>query len=270
MKVQKFNKKRIEQKKNKIQKIINNKDEVLKKRKRKKRQKKLVLVFLFLIIILSTMCLKLPQFLITSVQIGDRKNADLKFMESIGNKAKGKNIFLLDTKGLQRELKQDKYIKNVTIKRKFPNKIFINIEENNARLYMKIDKEYWILDNNGTLLDKKKQIKNMQLIEAIGFTKKDLNENSIIFKENRQKEVLNELITLSDKNTSEFKFTGIDISNITSINVRINNITVKLGTNYKLRDKLNKALNIMRLHKIKNNKGYIDISYNGNPVINVN
>lgn len=269
MKAQKLNRKSTQRKKNKVEKIIKNKDEVLRKRRKRKRRKNLILVFFFLISILATMCLKLPQFLIKNVQINDTKNVDVNFVETVGNKAKGQNLFLLNTRALEEEIKQNKYVKNVNIKRKFPNKITINIEENDSKLYMKVDKEYWILDSNGNLLDKKKEIKNMELIEILGFSQKDIKQSSINFQEDRQKQLLKDILRLSEKNTSEFKFTGIDISNITSISVRINNINVKIGTDYKLKDKLNKALNIMRLHKIKNNKGYIDISHDGNPVVNV-
>ncbi|CAM2803128.1 FtsQ-type POTRA domain-containing protein [Hathewaya histolytica] len=267
MKVKKgVNKKKVKT----VEDIIKNKEAVLKRRKKKKKRKNLVLMSLFLISILTTMCLKLPQFLIKSVEVGKTKNLDRNLIQIIGEKAKNKNIFLLDKNSLESEIKQNKYVKDIKIKRKFPNKIFIDITENDSEMYLKGKDNYLIIDSNGNLLDIKKDIKNMSLLELMGFKETDIKNNSIQFKDNRQKEILYSILELSKKNKSGYNITGVDVHNVTSINIRVNDIIVKIGTEYNLKEKLNKALNIIRLHGIKDKKGYIDVSYDGNPVVNVN
>lgn len=252
--------------KSKAKYIIENKDKLILKRKRKKQIRRNIIIIIFLIAVLCTMAIKLPYFNIKSFTVEGNKNAVIKEIEQCYSTELNKNIFLFNFQDLKERLKKNKYIENVSIKRKLPNEVAIKIHEREASFYFSIDKLYYIVDSKGNILETTEDIKGRKLLELKGFSAKDIKNNSLEIDE-RQKKLLEELLSLINSNTSAVKITAIDIYDCTSIKVYSNNIKVVIGTEYSLKDKLNKGINIITLHKIEGKKGYVDVSYNGNPVV---
>ena len=252
--------------KSKAKYIIDNKDKLILKRRRKKRIKRNIIIIIFLMAILCTMAIKLPYFNIKSFTVTGNKNAVIKEIEQYYSTELNKNIFLFNSQGLKERLNKNKYIEKVSIKRKLPNKVEIKVHEREASFYFSIDKLNYIVDSKGNILETTENIKGRNLMELKGFSEKDIKNNSLEINE-RQKKLLQELLQLISSNTSSIKITAIDVYDFTSIKVYSNNIKIIIGTEYSLRDKLNKGINIIILHKIHGKKGYVDVSYNGNPVV---
>ena len=63
--------------------------------------------------------------------------------------------------------------------------------------------------------------------------------------------------------------TSIDLTNTKDLKIHYGDIYVILGTVYGLEDKLNKAINILQSDGVKSSKGYIDVSFNGIPVVSI-
>ena len=247
--------------------IIQNKEKLLKKRRRRRKQKRIILITILLSTILITMAVKLPYFNITSIKVQGNKNASIDEIKKEANGALNQNIFLFSGKEIKQKLIGNKYIHDVKVNKKLPNKVTINIQEREASFYIKQEKEYLITDVKGNILERKNNIKGMSLVGLEGFKESDIKDNVLNFKSNRQEKVLQEILDLLNKNMSNIKVTAINLSDIYNIVVKSNNIEVILGNEYNLHEKLNKGINIINLHKIKDKKGYIDVSYEGNPIV---
>ncbi|AWZ48232.1 hypothetical protein C3495_05105 [Clostridiaceae bacterium 14S0207] len=247
--------------------IIENKDKLLKRRRRRRKQKRIILITILLSTILITMAVKLPYFNITSVKVQGNKNASIDEIKKEANSVLNQNIFLFSGKEIKQKLIGNKYIHDVKVNKKLPNKVIINIEEREASFYVKQEKEYLITDVKGNVLEKRNNIKGMSLVELEGFKEIDIKDNTLMFKSDRQEKVLQAILDLLNKNMSNIKITAINLNDVYNIVVKSKNIQIILGNEYNLREKLNKGINIINLHKIKDKKGYIDISYEGNPIV---
>ena len=88
------------------------------------------------------------------------------------------------------------------------------------------------------------------------------------------KKKLEDIKTLSDViynyNAKEenIKITMIELNNFIDIKIHCNNnVYIKIGTDDNMAEKLSKAFSILKDKQFKNMKGYIDVSFDGNPVI---
>lgn len=223
----------------------------------------------FLISALIVLAFKLPYFNIKNVEVQGNKAVSSKMITDISGIFKGNNIFYLNIQKSRENILKISYVSNVSIDRKLPDKIIINITERNAHYFVKLDKSYLIIDNDGIILEKRNDLKGLKLTEIIGI-KPDNRKigESILTNSSRssQIEILNTFSDLIERNKSDFTISSIDLSDILDLKVYYGGMCVKLGTKENLESKLNKALNILSLNQLKNAKGYIDVSYDGNPV----
>lgn len=223
----------------------------------------------FFISALIVLAFKLPYFNIKNVEVQGNKAVSSKMITDISGIFKGNNIFYLNIQKARENILKISYVSNVSIDRKLPDKIIINITERNAHYFVKLDKSYLIIDNDGIILEKRNDLKGLKLTEIIGI-KPDNRKigESILTNSSRssQIEILNTFSDLIERNKSDFTISSIDLSDILDLKVYYGGMCVKLGTKENLESKLNKALNILSLNQLKNAKGYIDVSYDGNPV----
>ena len=59
----------------------------------------------------------------------------------------------------------------------------------------------------------------------------------------------------------------VDVSNVLDIKVYSGKMCIKFGTTEDLKNKFNKAINIISQPEYKDAKGYVDVSFKGNPVV---
>jgi cell division protein FtsQ len=64
-----------------------------------------------------------------------------------------KNIFLVNLKGVRKDLLQEPYIKDVFIRRELPDRVFIQIEERIPFAELRIKRESYLIDRDGTVLE---------------------------------------------------------------------------------------------------------------------
>ena len=74
-------------------------------------------------------------------------------------KLKGKNIVYIDTKKIEKLIKEDVRVKNVTIQKVFPSKLKINIEERKIRAYVKRGNDLYLADSDLNLFGYIQEIK---------------------------------------------------------------------------------------------------------------
>ena len=80
---------------------------------------------------------------------------------------KGKNIVYIDTKKIEKLIKEDVRVKNVTIQKVFPSKLKINIEERKIRAYVKRGNDLYLADSDLNLfgyIQEKNKAPNLPII----------------------------------------------------------------------------------------------------------
>ncbi|APH19052.1 cell division protein FtsQ/DivIB [Clostridium botulinum] len=243
-------------------------DEYIKIKKKRKRIKKIVVLFIFLISILVTLCLKIPYFNIESIEIKGNVNIPKEVIKDSSTIKTGNNIFYTNKKDAIENISLNPYIEEVKITKKLPNKLEIYVKEREALFYNKVDKDFFIISKNGCVLEKRKEIKNMKLINLQGFEFNESKIGSVLkAKDERGVKILNDFGVLLKNNASDVIFTQLDLRNLLDIRIYSNGICVKIGTSDQIEKKLNTAINILKRDELKKaKKGYVDVSYEGNPV----
>ncbi|MBE6067864.1 MAG: FtsQ-type POTRA domain-containing protein [Clostridium lundense] len=247
----------------------NEKNELIIKRRRKKFMKKLVLSLLFLIGVLMTLLLKHPYFNIKDINVNNNKNISISNVIETSKLSKGNNIFYIDLDSAKKNLLKNPYILEAQIKRKLPSTLVVTIKEREAVFYGNKGNKYFVLDRNGAVLEERQDINNMKLVKLQGFdeSKSKLGQ-PIVVDDERKIETARELSSLLGSKKDNYGISIVDIGDITNIKVYYNNICIKLGNNQNLDQKLNKAFNIVfQKEELKGKKGYIDVSFEGNPVV---
>lgn len=241
-------------------------NELILQRRRKKKIKKAILLFMLMTSLLVTLCLKLSYFNIKTVEISGNKKVTKNEVISLSNVNLGNNIFYINLQEIQNNILSNPYIASAKIERRLPSQIQITITEREAVFYIDKDGKYYIVDKNGVLLQKRSDIKGMKLVklDGIDYDKAEIGKVSKD-KDKRKVDAVKVLGNLIEDNRIT-DITSMDVSNSVDIKLYSGDILIKFGGIDNIDKKLNKALNILRRSELKGVKGYIDVSFNGNPV----
>ncbi|WP_428863466.1 cell division protein FtsQ/DivIB [Clostridium sediminicola] len=242
-----------------------------KKKKRKNKFSKRVLFFIFLTTITIFLLIKLPIFEVKNIIV--RNNLSIKSEKIIesSNIKLGTNIFLQKPKDIKKSILVNKEIADLNIKKKIPNSIIIDIEERNYIFYVYNNGCYYLLDANGYVFDKKDDLEDRKLIEIIGLGYEKLKEGeSLEVADNRKIDIVSSLTGLLRKLEADIeKPNSIDITDLADIELYYGDMRIMIGDASELKSKLNIGINILYERNLLNKKGYVDVSYKGNPVFYV-
>ena len=253
--------------------IIENKEKLLHKRKKRKKVRGLLLLVIIMVTTLITLCMKLPYFNIQKIVITGNVNASKIKINDIAKTHLGSNILYDSFSGSSKQIMKDPYILSVKIKKVFPSKITIEINEKRAMFYGKVNNTYYIIDNKGVLLEKRSDIEGMKLVNLIGFNYENAKAGSLIVPKGDRR--INTVVSMASiienykKTSGSSKILTVDVHNVLDIRVLYGNMYIKFGTTDDLRGKFNRAVNIITQPQYANVKGYVDVSFKGNPVIYV-
>jgi cell division protein FtsQ len=247
--------------------LVSTNNELIRRRRQKRVIKRTIIFTVLLIAILVTLCLKISYFNVATVKITNNSIVSSDEISELANVNIGTNIFYININNIRTNVLSNPYILNAEVKRKFPNTVSISVAERQAVFYGKFDNKYLIIDKNGVALEKKEDVSNMNLTSLEGFNFQEAKIGETIPSEDKSKindiGVITELITL---NSSGIPITSVNLSDGLNTIVSCSNILIKLGSN-NIKDKLNLALNIIQNNNLKGQKGYIDVSFDGNPVV---
>ena len=85
-----------------------------------------------------TFMFRSPSFNLTQIDIqGNHKVSEKEILEKAGIKS-GTNIFRLDLRKIEQLIREDKRIKEVWVKRKFPNQLLVEVEEKKPALWVNL------------------------------------------------------------------------------------------------------------------------------------
>lgn len=183
-------------------------------RKRKKRKRKNNLLRFFILILLCVglyFFLSSDMFDISKVKVTGNNYYTVAQIKDKANVKIGKNIFRFRTYKLKQKLLKDPYLKNVTIKRKLPATIVIEIEERKEQAAIVYDNRYIIIDEDGLVLRESKdepkltKITNMKLKKGKVGKPVEVEGNSL----------LNDTLKmLKETSKADILFKNIDASSI--------------------------------------------------------
>ena len=249
------------------EKYIKMKTESNKKKKKRKNFIKIIMLFIVLISVLVTLCLKLSYFNVQQIDVAGNRNIGKEEIIKLSRIARGNNIFYVNLKASRTNLLSNSNILDVHIKRVFPSKIVITIKERDAVFYIQRDSKYLIIDKEGIIIEEKDSIEALKLIRLDDIK----TENAVVGKritaeDKRTIELIGKITELYNNNISKYSMTSANISNLLNINICYGNMCIKIGTADEIEKKLNKAINVMDTQGLADKKGYIDVSYEGNPV----
>lgn len=242
-------------------------NELIRKRRRKRTIKKAFLLTVLLISTLVILCLKLEYFNVKYVKVSSNKVVSSDEIVESSNIENGVNIFYVDVKGIENNVLKNPYILETAVSRQLPNAISIKVTEREAVFYYKKDDKYYVIDKTGVVLEQRDNINNMKLTLLQGLSNAELKVGSILpVEDNRTMSNLKLIAELIMLNSSGIDISLVDVSNLLNIKVNCGNISIRLGMN-DIKEKLNLGLNIIKNNKLETSKGYIDVSFEGTPVV---
>lgn len=260
-------------------------NELIIKRRKKRRIKRLLFFLIVIVTTLITLCYKLPYFNVSYINVENNKILSSDFIVEASGLKTGNNIFFVDVKAAKNKILSNPYILNCDIGRKLPNQFVIKVEERKASYYIKENNSYYIIDNKGILLEEKSDISNFNLVEiqGVGLNSKELGKVFVTEKnKDRIIDVLTSLQGLLERGLNDnirqslglkdgdvIPIKKIDFTQRYNIGISYNNINILCGDGSNLEAKLKKAINIIDQQKLFDKKGYIDLSFDGNPVYDI-
>jgi cell division protein FtsQ len=241
-------------------------NEYIKKHKRKKVRKKMVLFFIFFFSITILILLKAPFFNIADIKVENNKIIDSKEIIS-RSELLGKNIFYINQKDVSYKITENPYIEQVNLKRVFPSGIIINVVERKAVYFVKSSDGIYVLNSELKILEKRASIDGLNLTELAGVSPTATDVGMYFTSEEKIKRIAGNIGKLLEANKSDVKFNLVNLESTTSLNILVGDVKLMLGNDENLETKLNNCIKILKESSIGITKGYIDVSFNGDPVI---
>lgn len=245
---------------------MNNKsNQFIRRKKRKKVIKRLILGLFVIIVGIIIFVYKSPMFNLKKINITGLVTLT---NESLQEKLKyniGQNIFTIDYNEIEKELKENPYINEIKINKKGINTLNINIKENRIAYYFESDGKIKAINNEGIIVEELATMDDRNLIKLIGIDLAGKGVGDKISDDANLSGTLEKFYNIIEAMPQEYVFSQIDIEDLNNIVCYIGNVEIIIGDNSSLIDKMNLALNAMEQGVIS--KGYIDMSFNGPPVI---
>lgn len=197
----------------------------MRKSRKRIRLIKIIIYTVFTIILLSALfsfVFFTNVFSIKKVTVINNNKVDEKtIIDNSGIKIGSSNFFVIDTKLISDSVKRIPYIENAEVSKKFPNKVEIVVTERASSYVIKVNDEYYLIDIDGTILEKIENVDENQNVVII--LPSDLNISEGMLDEaniNRLKNV--EIITqVAKSNGVNNMITRFDMSNDSNIIIDI-------------------------------------------------
>ena len=180
---------------------ISNKD-----RKRRKRKKVMKVVIIILIILVIIFCLisRQPKYDIASIEVTGNKQMTKNEIISDSEIKVGDNIFKMNVLLKEKKMKLNPFYSKVDIKREFPDKITIDVEERKPTIAFPYGEKFVLINSDGIVM--KLSDENPRLSEIVGVTIKSMERGEVL-KTNDDElfEKSLEFLSLVDENDLFFK-----------------------------------------------------------------
>lgn len=251
-----------------------NKRNIEKRKRNGKAFLKGILIFSFLGVGLLLFLTKSNFFNIKKVELYGKNITLQESLQEKGDRFLNENLLFLKGEKVKEALSENPYVDNVKIKKDFPSKMVLEVEESDIAFYMGKGKNAYILSSKLRVLEQNRNgnlngdIKNLIEIVGLKTPKVEIGEKLMETEDKVIENFCDELYKIKMENKTEHKITKVDLSSLSMIKIWFGRVEVRVGDGSDLAVKVNKALNILEDKKLNMTKGYIDLSFNGSPIIN--
>lgn len=246
----KIRNKQINSLKNEIGTSKNPKQASAKGKNKKKRRisKKKVFVFcakwttLLALIIGSFIFLTTtPIFNIKNINITGNEQVSYEQIISLSNLNKDTNLFKNSKSRIIKNIKQNAYIGDVSVKRKLPDTIEINVKEKQKAFMLKFINGYAYIDTQGYILEISDKMLELPIIKGYTTNEESISEGNRLCSEDLEKlETTIKIVQAIKEVGIESPITNIDITNKQEYNLYIESErkVIYLGDGSNLTDKM--------------------------------
>jgi cell division protein FtsQ len=240
------------------------KDRIERNIKRKKHRIR-VLIFILFICIIAVLLLKSEYFNIKAITVVNNKTVssdEIKLLSEL----KGDNIFLFNKKAAKSKILTDTYLDDVTIIRKLPSSIIIDVKEKQIKALIKCQDEFINVDKNGRMVHLVNSFPGtLPLITGINISQFVPNKN--ISDDGTKQQAIIGALSITDYAECKNLFYSIDVSDPFNIVFKTKNgLDIKPGDWNNLEYKMSVALSIMKDSEVKGQKGCIEVQSDGTAV----
>ncbi|EKQ56896.1 MULTISPECIES: FtsQ-type POTRA domain-containing protein [unclassified Clostridium] len=246
--------------------MIKENNKLILKAKKKRRMKKIIIIGIILIGIGIVFSIKSSFFIITKVSVLGNPVMSGDDIKKRTEGLIGQNILFIDKKNIISEAEKNPYVKSVEITKSYPKQVNIKITEKNGVFYVEKDGYYYVLDSEGTLLEKTDNINNRNLVNIVGIDLKNVELGNQSLDDTRILSFFDTFYQIISNNPTNYNIDSVNISDLMNIKVYIGKVEGRLGNDENIPDKMNKLLHIIESPDIGIVKGYVDVGFNGAPV----
>ena len=228
-------------------------------------KKAIISVFILLFIALcgTIYYLTTPVFNIANIEIyGNEKNSAETYISLSKIDINSTNIFAITESRINKNIKENAYVEQVTIKRKLPNILQINVTERKVAYQIKYSDNYLYIDSQGYILEISEEKKDVPYIEGFSTFKESINVGQRLKEEDLIKlNVVAKIMNYCKHNSIENKITNIDATDDTNyiIYFKEDKKTLYIGDASNLSERLSMLKTILKNEENKK----IEIFMNG-------
>ena len=258
--IQMTNKNRIEkEEKRKKQNTM----KVKKKQKRAKKIKIILKIFLFVALIGGAIVFAItsPLFNIKEIKVLNNSQVSSDTIISLAELKLDENIFKFYKGEVTRKIKENAYIESVSIERKIPSIVEIQVEERVPKYSVDYMGRYVYINSQGYLLENSEDNKGLPVIHGVTTNEEEITPGNRLNNEdlNRLEDVM-KVMSSANENGLEGKITSIDIGNKNDYTIYLEESKKKvhLGNTSNLSNKMLYILAIMEQEKGKEGDIYVN------------
>ncbi len=229
----------------------------LKKRRAKRFPLGIVIgvasVALVMVLVLSS-----PIFDVKKVEVTGNQTIDKNYILTTSGLTMRKNIFTVSPSAIEKDLKENQYIKAVSTKITYPDKVHINVTERHVRGYVEYSNAYLSFDEEGVVISSTTAITDKLPIviglDILGFTIGQPLElkNPADFESVATLNNLFEKYGITD-------IAKLDIQKPNDIHIYIRGLDISVGSIEDMDDKIFRLSYILE-HIPAEDRGYVDIT----------
>ncbi len=190
-----------------------------KQRKRDKRLKRIkfflkLILFIGVVSGIIAFATCSPIFNIQNIEVINNKQLSPETIISLSELSINQNIFKFWENDVENKIRANAYIESVELKRVFPNKLQINIQEREPKFSVPVLGEYAYINTQGYILEITQNQLNLPIINGISTKEEEIKPgNRLNNKDLTELEIILKIISAMKENQLDKEVTSIDISN---------------------------------------------------------
>ena len=194
----------------------------IRKKRKKRLIKKCILLLILLLGIGTFLAYKTEFFTVNKIVYKGDSLITGEFVKTNAEEVKGSNIITFNKDELIKKLMQNPYVNTVTISKKLPKTLEVNVNEKKGIYYQKNGNSFDIISEDLHLLERTNSLDGKNLIEIKGLNIKDKEVGMKIEENTRLEKVLNLLYKAEEKMQKDNKgvsITSLDVNDMANMKI---------------------------------------------------